>query len=263
MSTCPVCTAEQPEGLLCHNDTTRLEQVLAEVPWLVEQLTITISKQAKIGGQAGKGAPARERNPINYGALIVADELGNTLTTWARDIGYVDTRVHQQSTKDANAYLLSNIALIRRHPAVEELLDEILDATSRARRAVDKPADRVFLGPCNGETPDDQGRMVTCLDDLYCRPNSTWATCRTCGSEHDVNERRTWLLDQAADRIVTPREAAHLIGNVGHIDVNATRIRNWINRKQLPTRLGPTDEKHFRLGDLLILLAEKQEKAAA
>lgn len=257
-STCPVCTADQPEGLLCHNDTTKLEQALAEVPWLVDQLAITISKQAKIGVQASGSAPARERNPINYGALTVADELGNTLTTWTRDIGGQHGSINYSAR-----YLLNNVPAIRKHPAVEELVDEIHDAIKRAHRCVDRPADRIFLGPCNGETPDNEGRLITCLEDLYCRPDAHEARCRTCGSEHDVDARRTWLLGEAADRIVTAREAAQLIGTVGHIDVNATRIRNWLNRKQLPTRPGPTEEKHFRLGDLLILLAEKQEKVSA
>jgi hypothetical protein len=69
--------------------------------------------------------------------------------------------------------LLGHIPEIRRHPAVVELVDEISDAIHQARRAVDRPADRVYLGQCM-ETPDEEGRPVTCLEDIYARP---WATC--------------------------------------------------------------------------------------
>jgi hypothetical protein len=48
------------------------------------------------------------------------------------------------------AALLVLIDAIRRHPAVNELVDEIADAVQQARRAVDRPANRtiIFVGPC-------------------------------------------------------------------------------------------------------------------
>lgn len=262
---CPVCFQPQMQGLLDDACTTRLEQVLGEVPWLVEQLTITISKQAKIGAQASGSAPARERNPINYGALIVADELQNTLTTWARDVcdeGCVST-IDGQRTTDTCAYdLLGHIPQIRKHPAVGELVDEIHDAINRTRQIIDRPADRQFVGPCMAPTPDDEGREVTCLADIWAHPNAATATCKTCGITHDVAERRMWMLREADDRLFTVREAAQLIGSHGAIRVSESTIRGYIKREWIAYHGKINGSSVIRLGDLLDVLNDTSRRKA-
>lgn len=261
MSTCPVCTAEQPEGLLCHSCTTVLEKVLAEIPWLVGELTTTISKQAKIGIQSGKGAPAHERNPINYGALTVADELGNTLTTWARDIGMAGN-ITGSATSAAARYLLGHIADVRKHTAVSEMVDEITDASHRARQMVDRPADKQFVGPCLAETPDDDGRAITCLDDIWAATDAHEATCRTCGITHDVAERRLWMLREAEDRLFTVREAAQLIGSYGQFIVSESTVRGYVKRGWIIYHGKVEGSSVIRLGDLLDIIKDPDRRKA-
>ena len=84
MSTCPVCGCDSTDGLLCHADTLRLEQELGDVPAIVEDLDVTLSRQARIGqgGKSGKGA-AHEKNPIHTGAMFATSALANVLGTWA------------------------------------------------------------------------------------------------------------------------------------------------------------------------------------
>ena len=257
-SACPVCTAEQPEGLCCHDCTSRLERNLSEVRGIVDELAVTISKQARIG-QAGKPGPARERSPVNWGASAVADNLGNVLTTWAHEIvSNPCGRWMHQPAQDGAHILLGNINLVRRHPAVAELVDEIADALSQARKVIDRPADRQYLGQCMAPTPDVQGRDITCLADVWARQHAHAATCSACGITHDVAERRAWLLLQASDMLVTAKEASRYIGEVGHIRVTEASIRGLIHRERIAYRPGT---KTLRLGDLLDVLTDMRAAA--
>jgi hypothetical protein len=265
-ATCPVCSAEQSEGLLCHEDTTRLERELGDVAAIVGELDITLSKQARIG-VAGAPGLARERTPINVGAMQAADNLGNVLTTWARDVAPElwdrweprSTR-HEPLTSSARI-LLSHVPAIRRHPAVVELVDEISDAIHQARRAVDRPADRVYLGQCYVETPDPDGRQVTCLAELYARPTASEVQCKVCGAEHEVGERRAWLLTRAADMIVTVKEASQYLGEVGGIKVSQASIRSYLHRGKLAYR--PGVDNGIRIGDLLTVVLDESERKSA
>jgi hypothetical protein len=263
-ATCPVCLAQQDAGLLCSSCCDRLERELGDVAAIVGELDVTLSKQARIG-TPGKSGLARERIPINVGAMQAADNLGNVLTTWARDVGTEWWSFRRPAARSviAAGYLLGEINAIRRHPAVVELVDEITDAVAQARRAVDRPADRVFVGPCMSEQPDDEGRLVTCLEDLYAREGAGTVRCKVCTWEHDVAERRQWLLDRAADRLFTVREAAQMMGDVGGIRVTESSIRGYIHRASNPLNYR-AGTKLIRLGDLLtVVLDESERKGAA
>jgi hypothetical protein len=230
---------------------------------IVGELDITLSKQARIG-VAGAPGLARERTPINVGAMQAADNLGNVLTTWARDVtegrNWVWVAGDRAPSKQSAAALLYNIDAIRRHPAVVELVDEITDAIRQARQAVDRPADRIFVGPCMAENPDDEGRQVTCLEDLYARPQASEVRCKVCGTEHPVAERRSWLLEQARDRLFTVREAAQMMGDVGGIKVTEASIRGYVHRGRIVYHTGTL----ILLGDLLkVILADSEKKGAA
>lgn len=268
---CPICDAPQDQGLACHSCTSRLERELSEVAAIVAELDISLSKQARIGssgeGKQGKGWQ-REKVPIDVGAMQAADNLGNVLTTWARDLLETENgrwttplMVSRTPAVTSSRALLVMIPTIRRHPAVVELVDEITDAIGQARRAVDRPADRVYLGQCMVPTPDEDGREVTCLAELYARPNASEVTCKVCGAEHEVGEHRAWLLQRAADMIVTVREASLYLGEVGGIKVSQASIRGYLHRGKLAYRPGVTNG--IRLGDLLEVVLDEGERKSA
>jgi hypothetical protein len=262
-ATCPVCGNPQAQGLLDDACTTRLERELGDVASIVAELDITLSRQAKIGssGKSGKGW-AREKLPIHVGAIEAADVLANTLTTWARDVAEVGfLAAHSTSpTRAAARILLNHVPQIRRHPAVEELVDEIISAIRQARHTVDRPADRIYFGACYSETLDEDGRTVTCLEEIWASPAATEVTCRVCSTEWEIAERRAWLLKKAEDMIVTIPDASTYLGDIGNIRVTQASIRGYVHRKRLMYR-APVEAKRIRLGDLLALLLDESEKA--
>jgi hypothetical protein len=265
-ATCPVCDAPQDQGLLCHACTTRLERDLGDVPAIVAELDIALSKQARIGNASGPGGLARERTPLNWSSSDPRWVLGNVLVTWARDVSgetwlptEAEAMVRGGATNSAARLLLSEVIAIRRHPAVVELVDQVSDAIALARRTVDRPADRQYLGTCLMENPDDEGRMVTCLEEIWARPGASEVQCKVCASEHPVAERRAWLLQKAEDVLCTVREASSYMGEVGHITVTQSAIRGYIHRGKIGYRTG----NMLRLGDLLAVVLDDSEKKGA
>lgn len=255
-ATCPACGAEQQQSLLCHSCTTLIERDLRSVPALSEDLDIALSRQARIGtgGKAGKGG-AHTRWPINTGAAAAAWDLQQVLTIWARELSKtpVATTVH------ASHVLLLHINEIRRHPDVDHMVEKITQAITKARHTIDRPQDRVFVGPCMYADPDTD---ITCLADIYARPAASHAACKVCGITHDVAERRAWLLEQASDRLFTVREASQMLGDVGGIRVTESRIRGYIHRQRLAYHpIG--DGKGIRLGDLLTVVIDDGERKSA
>jgi hypothetical protein len=257
---CPSCGCEQGAGLLCASETDRLERDLGDVAAIVAELDITLSKQARIGNATGPGGLARERTPINVGAMNAADDLQNTLTTWARDVkpawGLLS---YGHPSMVAARILLAEIPAIRRHPAVEELVDEITDSIAQARRVVDRPADRIYLGQCLMETSDDEGRIVTCLEEIWARSGASETTCKVCGTEHPVRERRAWLLKKCEDYLFTVKDASEMLGEVGRITVTQASIRGYIHRGKIGYRSGNL----IRLGDLLAVVVDDGERRTA
>lgn len=300
-ATCPSCGCEQGAGLLCSAETDRLECDLGDVAAIVAELDVTLSRQARIGTSGGKsGVMANHRDGFHGEASRTLGTLTNTLGTWARDVSgetwlpalsivrvgrnphtktegpFCLSCPHRSCMKirteerreaphpamQAAGLLLSAIPLVRRHPAVSELVDEITYAVSLARRDVDRPADRIYLGQCMVETPDPDGRQVTCLAEIWARPSAAEVRCTVCMTEHPVAERRAWLLTKAADMIVTVKEAASYLGEVGGIKVTESSIRGYLHRHRLAYR-APVESCRFRLGDLLEVVLDEGERKSA
>jgi hypothetical protein len=253
---CPVCSAMQAQALMCHSCTSLIERELATVRALMTDLDVSASKQAHIGNSGGNSAPAHERNPVNWTAAEAADHLGNTLTTWARDVA-PNAPDPRPVTKPGPALaavqiLFMHIDAIRRHPAARELLEQITDAIKQARHAIDRPQQRTYLGQC---LVDD------CTAELYARPTARDTTCPDCGATHPVAERRAWLLDRASNTIVTVRDASTFIGEVAGIRITQAAIRGYLHRGRITYRPGITNG--MRIGDLLdLVLNDSRPKTA-
>jgi hypothetical protein len=226
---CPSCGAVQSQAWLCSDCCAAIETMLAAAPALIEQLGIAISKQAKIGGggKAGKGS-VHERSPINFGALAVRDALLVELALWGDDIN-----------------------VIRRHVQAADIASGIGKAVKNAYRAIDRMADRKYLGKCNHKIGG-----LNCPEELWVRPNARDVRCKSCQYEHNVADRRLDMLEMAEDQICTPREASRYVGEVGGIEVGHQRIRNYLDRKRIPLYPSADGVQRLRLGDLLDVLRD-------
>jgi hypothetical protein len=253
---CPCCLSPQDQGLACATCTIRIETELRAIPELVRELDVTLSKQDRIGtgGKAGKGS-AHLKAPVNLGALQAKAYITDTLIPWATALGGPAWTQYGMGTTHAARYLLADIDTIRAHQQVALLLEQLTTATRQARHTIDRPAERRYLGQCAVPLAEFTEEERPCDGELYAHPDATDVRCPACAITHNVTDRRTWLLQQAADRLVTVREASQYLGSIGDVQVSQAAIRGYIHRGRLTTTIhGPT---RFRLGDLLELVTTK------
>jgi hypothetical protein len=145
-----------------------------------------------------------------------------------------------------------DINVIRRHVQAAEIASGIGKAVKNAYQAIDRMADRKYLGKCNHKI---EGSTAT--RNCGCGPTPRRSAASPAGTS------TTWRIVGRTcsrwreDMIVTPREASQYIGEVGGFNVGHQRIRNYLDRKRIALRPSPDDVQRFRLGDLLTLLRDE------
>lgn len=147
------------------------------------------------------------------------------------------------------AWLRPRVGWLRHHHDGQRAQQEILSAVRAARAAVDRPAERLYAGPCD-----------ECGEDMYGRPGARIVECPPCELVYEVEARRQWLLRSAEDVLATATEIARAITRLGQ-PVTPEAIRGLVHRKQLFAHgvrpVGKREVPVYRLGDVLDVLAQR------
>jgi hypothetical protein len=221
-------------------------------------LDLALARQVCIGARDGS-RPTETAWPWDDRAGKAAAELMRVLRKWAYRIkdetgaGYPPRKMAPLA-----GWLRPRVGWLRHHPDGAAAHGEILDAVRAARRTVDRPADRLYAGPCD------------CGADLYARLGAAYVVCHA--DAHDgpvawpVEERRRWLLNSAADVLATATEISRALTRYQQ-PVTPSALRGYVHRGQLVSRGerpdGGRTVKLYRLGDVLDILARQVERVAS
>lgn len=280
-ATCGVCTATTPDGVhLCGEHADRLLDALHAVPAVVEDLRTTFARQDQLrapGGSVGKSTetplPWNDRVPEKL------DALDEALLRWARPVSRhlrLDALPHVPHTRDpkdparvpaavtesllAARVLAEHLGVVRGLREAGDAYDEIVDAVTAARRVVDQPVTRKFLGICSAELVEGG---LPCQNDLYAHPRRSMVRCAACGTTHDVEQRREVLLAAVHAQLVTYAEAERALPDLLGAPVKASTLRSWVSEGRLvpdgyrhagtwvPTKVGFHDSPLLRVGDVV------------
>lgn len=137
-----------------------------------------------------------------------------------------------------------------------QILDELLDLERRLERFVDRPAQSMFVGPCLlcAIGGDDVGLYV--LDE-----HATEVTCRVCEITWDVRQRRSWMIADMADRLVSAKEARRAIDALAGITLGASTIEVWAHRGKLRQHI-VNGLPRYRIGDVYDLVTTREEQTS-
>jgi hypothetical protein len=265
-SDCGVCGRPVPDNAtICPRDAYTLDAALADVSGyqgLAYDLQLAVTWQARIGTRSG-GRPTETPVAYNERASEAEQALKNTLATWVRLI--VDETGATLPADDLAriaAWLRPRVGWLRHHEAGAAAHDEIVDAVRDARRVCDRPAERLYAGPC-----DECGR------DLYANLDASYVRCGNVeghegGDEWvwSVEERRRWLLDSARDVLASGTEISRALTRYAQ-PVTPSALRGYVHRGSLVSRgervEGGRMVMLYRLGDVLDILARQAEKVAS
>jgi hypothetical protein len=247
--TCVICRRAHKDSYACQSCIGRLCADLRAVPELVDELEVTRCRLDNLGADPGKSSETRMVwSEAASEALFV---LGDTIGTWARDLWEthgVGPLVVSPDPASLSRFMLRWPSHLAAHPAIEELDDEIRAAVKNARQAIDRRADtRVFLGRCDLNDPEN----LECSRELYATRSQEQVTCKACGAEWSVAERRAWLLGGVEDEVMTGPVLAALVTRLG-VPITVGQIQGLARKGVLRAATMDTHRKRsYRVGDVL------------
>lgn len=260
-TTGPLCVVEHCD-YPAHKDTQicticrdKLTRELAELPSLLEDLYVTLSRQTALGRNGSRSASAAL--PFDPRASMAAEVLRSTLIGWVREL-HDQAEYWPIDTLHAVAvWLYARRHRLLDHPAVEQACDEIGHACALARRATDRPPVRIYAGRCG---------YLGCDEDLMAKPGRDTVRCRRCGTIHDVGARRDRMLAELDSMLLTASEIARIGAYLGELTGGRERARKLINKwyergRLVAHGLSRDGVPMFLFGEVVGMLARAQHAA--
>jgi hypothetical protein len=244
----------------CADDLAR---ALGDVPWLTEELEVTISRQKGVDYRSVGGSRAARRPasaPRRSSGVPV--RLGPTSRPYSSPgafsatLSASGTRRRPRPARRRPRLDVALPALAGRRAHAHEIgpdaVDEITSAVAHCHRLIDSRPDRWYAGPCNAET---DGRE--CGVDLYAKSAKGDVKCEACAAVYDVAARRSWLLAAAEDRLADAATLARSVSWLGASPLNAARVWKWAERGRIVAKGHDGTRPLYRIGDAIDLLAKE------
>lgn len=243
---------------VCDDCLGELARALGEIPWLLEQLEITLQKARGIDYTALGGAASSEvALPLDVRAMDASRGLRQVMVMWVRFCDEESIR-HQSpmvglpepdegdeiSLVAMSRWLLWRVDGLGLNDLGWDAVSELTRAIGKCRMVIDRPAEKQYAGPCE------------CGRDLYAKPKAKMVQCRSCEREYDVEEMGTWMRAELGDRLFTAREATTLLGRFALPTAKRT-IDHWHERGRVTAHgTNPAGHHLYRLNDLVALAAQ-------
>lgn len=216
------------------------------------------ARQTRRGDQAGpRPAPDSKVWAPNAKADRIDRRLTRAVQTWVAllaqgDVVAPHVIVSGNALARSCTWLLWHAHQIATHPLAADAWREFTAIARDLEKLVDRPEDRVYVGPCwhkPGGTDDGDG----CPADLYAKPGADEVQCVLCGNVIGVKARRQWLEDHFESMELTAADASRALATIG-LSVSGEVIRQWATRGHVvsPGRVTIDGRSRavYRFGDL-------------
>lgn len=245
------------DAYVCDQCSDDLGGALGDVPWLDEQLEITITGQRAATYDGAPSRGAERPSPVHWGASEARAHLRALLVSWtlfcdAEGVRSTDPRpgLPADNLPALSRWLLWRVDGLTLHDIGPEAVDEITSAVVHCRRVIDRREVPRYVGTCD-----------ECDSDLY--ETSGRATCRRCGAEYDLETLRRRMESALVGRLVTAREGATLLSRFG-LETGQGTIDKWHERgKVIGAGSNGRGHRLYRWEELLALAIRAAEKVGA
>lgn len=269
----PMCDRPAHAGFLCGSCVSTLRKDLESVTDLLADLEVTVCRQDKLSDPSGRSTDERPL-PLRLGPVEARDTLTATLEAWARHVaGRRGAGIGLYGAAVSARYLRLHLNEVASDEQAGQLADEIGFAVITSRRAVDKPLQHVYLGPCMNELNEHERKARPgaefCSHDLYAHPRAVEVVCEAegCGAMWGVAELREWLLGEAEDQLRTATELSRALPDLLRMHITAATIRGWARYGKItqhppvPGSDRPKDPT-YRVGDVIDQARKDAERDA-
>ncbi|MFN2496969.1 MAG: hypothetical protein ABR608_13840 [Pseudonocardiaceae bacterium] len=241
---CTRCSQPAAGSYLCATCTSAFERLLAEIPALADDLAITRARQDRMRGHAvGTATGHTDSGPLwDERASRATRALHDALAAEVHQLAIPGQRQPIDTITALAAHLQIHLDALRNTERASTAMDPLDRAVKRARRAIDRPPEVAFGGPCN-----------ECGADLYARGTASCFVCPTCGTVYQFEQRRAWLLTATADSLLTASEASRALAGMLGRPLSANTIRTWATTGRLASHSSHQGRPLYRVGDLVEL----------
>lgn len=221
---------------------------------LLDELDTTICRDDKVGG-ASIGIVTRSGDSslvFNEKASDAKSSLCNAVVGWTRV--FAEENPHLQfnvTTIEAAARWIAAFPnLLAGHSAAVEMHDDIRVHVLAARRCIDRPPLRLYVGVCGGF---DEELGKDCEVELFVAAGQREVACKACATVHGVEDRQRDLLLKLRGKVAPAAEVAEALVFFGR-KLNVKTLRTWISRGRLTNHSGEGEEPTVQVGDVLKLI---------
>jgi hypothetical protein len=226
MTDCRNCRRDT-DLFLCTLCAKEVHALLADLPWLLRQLDITVTRQDKLNlgvlGRSGNASPS----PINIGAMELARNLRNQLSTIVRDLAETNyQKLPADHTPAMAQWLYEHINEIACSPDAGHIVREIRGGTEAILGTINRSS-RMWCGPCTTVVGHNRrGADIECGVDLYAqRDHIGDIQCPRC--RQVVNPREQLLTTiKRGDRLPEPK-LLEIMESLGE-KVSRVRFYDWV-----------------------------------
>lgn len=244
----PSCGYPHAEGtFICKICVQQLSRDLGDIPALIDDLNTTMTRQDKLGSSGGRrgGETALPWKEPAAEALWV---LVQTVMTWVREMQDPDAAPFPDAPIAAARWLLVHVREVTVHKDAGQVVDEIAAAVARAYEVIDRPPDLLLAGQCGADG---------CEEYLYAGVSARTTTCRACGAEHSVAERRAWMMQYASELNLTPVMALAWVALLMGKSIPRGTWDSWTARGRIEANAHDhTGAALYRFGDVRDLAAD-------
>jgi hypothetical protein len=273
-TTCRCGTPTRDGASTCEECLTVLYNLLTDdVPWLDEQLDVSIAGQRAVSLQPGFGSSSGGVL-LNQRASAARRRLHRVLEQWVKFCLEHDVR-NSAPTQDPPRMHIGPMAEwlswrvdgLAWWPSAYHARSGLEAAVKHATEVVTwKPPKRIFLGKCKLPI-DPEDPQARCNGDVYAIEDADVGRCRSCGQKHLVLEARERLEAELDDRLYTAAEIAQMMVYLGAQSLDRgklrERVRNRINQWHARGVITPTPcaatredgDPRYRYGEIKARLA--------
>lgn len=233
------CTGPATTGQLCTAHASTLRAELRRSISVLRELDVTITNQAKQGGNNGTGErmvfneTASDRRQDVLVVLRSAAQLADPQTRFRYD--------EEPAHLVARAWHVPGFRQLCRAPEVHTVAQDLHEALVKAELVMQPVEERRVLGACE------------CGEFVVTRREAGLARCRRCGAEYDIeawDEGRAQLAVEARDRSATLPELAVFFTRSLKVSVSVRTLQRWAAR-ELIVPVGSLWPAQYRIGDVL------------
>jgi hypothetical protein len=227
-------------------------------------------RQSRTTERSGGSKSAETAVPWSDKASKALDRLMNTLTTWVRLI--VEERgdrgliAPHDDALSVSRWLLWHVGWLRHHKAAAQALTDIERAIDEIDQVMDLHVERWYAGTCRAEyiavDEHEAEADACCAVELFVKPNETAKVCWNCGTKHDVEARRKWLLAKAEDQLAHMELIGRALASMGEA-VTPSQIRGYAFRGRIVAHgVDRKGRELYRVGDVVQVVRDNADEQA-